>query len=149
MLCDAVRVQGHDGRDLQRRRRRIRPDPKRCAVFRFGDRQGERQPTVRQGDGQQPVAKLLGLGAGDRVDLGQHFEGVERGGRLALGRTQIGFETMAVAAVGVAVGGERGQRRLWVARPTRESVAVPVEQACVAGEECRRRRHVVRVMSTQ
>lgn len=47
---------------------------------------------------------------------------------------------MAVAAVGVAVGGERGQRRSWVATTHEESVAVPVEQACMAGEECGRRR---------
>jgi len=73
-------------------------------------RQGEGQPAVGKGDRIEPVAERGGLWRGGRGDLLEHLEGMMGGTGLALGGVEVGLESPAIAALGVAIAVEGRQR---------------------------------------
>jgi hypothetical protein len=137
---DAVGGRCHHGGDLQRRHRRIGLRPPPCRTGGFRERKRERQSAVGQADRRQPVAQVDGSRRRDRGDVREHLEGVQRGARLALGGAQIGLESPAIAAVGIAVAVERGQGRRRVAVAKDQLEAAAVQDASVRAHERRGRR---------
>ena len=123
------------GRDLQGRRRRVRPGPERGARGRIGHRQREGQPAVRQRHRRQPVAQLDRPGGDHGRDVGEHLEGMQRATRLAGPRPEIRLEAPAVAAVRIAVAVDGRQDGFDVAVAEEQVEAAPVQHAGGAGEE--------------
>ena len=135
---DAIGVRRDDRGDLEREGPRVGARPERRAAAGVLDREREGQPAVRERGGVEPVAELDGLRCGDGGDVGEHLEGVPRRGGLALGRAQVGLQTVAVAAVRVAVGAEGGEDEPGVGAVEEQLEASPVKQAGVAGQEAAR-----------
>jgi hypothetical protein len=137
-----VGVRRGDRGDLQRRPRR-RIGPERGAAGGVGQGERERQSALRPGDRQQPVAQ--GHRVGDRFagrgQLREHLERVQGRARLAGRRAQIGFQPPAIAAVGVAVGGQRSRDAARLAL-VQQGEPATVEQPAVGGEEGRGSRDV-------
>jgi hypothetical protein len=68
---------------------------------------------------------------------------MERRGRLALRRAQVGLEAMPVAAVAISVTTQGGEHGLDVAAVEEQLEAPPVEDTGVAGHEAPRGTHVI------
>ncbi len=141
--CDAVGVRSDDRGDLEREGLRIGVRPERRAAARVLDRERERQPTVGKRNALQPVAELRCFGRDYGCDVGEYFEGVQRGGRLALRGAQVGLEAVPVAAVRVAVRAQGGEDWLGVPALEEQLEAPPIEETGVAGHEAARRGEVI------
>ena len=109
----------------------------------IADRQRHRQPAVRRGVTRvQPVAQLGRLRRVAGAISANTSNACSARGGLALGRAQVALQAPAVAAVGVAVAVEGGERAGRVAAAVEQLEAAPVEDAGVGGHEVAGRVHV-------
>jgi hypothetical protein len=132
---DAVCGPADGARDVERRARLVGARPPRRRARRVGALERERQPAVRERRRVEPVAQRRRERARRRRDLGEELEGVQRAGGLAGGAAEVGLERPAEAAVGVPVGGERGQHPLPVAVSEEEIEPAAVDHPRVGVHE--------------
>jgi hypothetical protein len=139
VVCgDAIGVRRDDRGDLEREGVRVGLRPERRTAAGIVDGKRERQASVGKCDGLQPVAQLHGLRRRDGGEVGKDLEGVERRGRLALRRAEVGLEAMPVAAVRVAVRPQRVEDGLGLPAIEQQPEAPAVEEASMAGHEAAR-----------
>jgi hypothetical protein len=136
VVCrDAMGIRGHDRRDLERERLRVGVCPERRAAGCICNGERERQAAVGKRDGVEPVTELGRLPCRGGPHFGEHLEGMQRRGRLAFRRAEVGLEAVPVASVWIAVGAERGKGRLGVAAVEELLEPPPVEEPRMARHE--------------
>ncbi len=131
---------GDHARDLQRGGRRVGARPPGPGAGGDRHRQRHREAAVLEAHRVEPVAERRRLRRA--AGLREHLERVQRRGGLALRRAQVALQAPAVAAVGVAVAVERGERAGGVAAAVEQLEAAAVEGAGVGGHEVAGRVHV-------